>query len=465
LPWIATILRRSASLFVAAHIRMCRHPPKEGTPMHTRAAIACSLLLVSIAARAADHESWVVATDLWGNPAYQSLEIDVDGTRLSGTLDGDVLVGERDGERVEFASTTRDGARYAFGGRQQGDTIAGTADYPDSNHPGVRIAHAFTARRLSARPDGPPRRHEFVPTTYSNEFSPHRAPVLTVWPGDTVHTTTIDSGGVDEHGVTRALFGNPQTGPFFVAGANPGDTLVVRIGRLRPNRDYADSLDSIVARAQGTRMAADATALGKPVRWTLDRARGVARLESPGDRLRALELPLKPMLGGLAVAPGFGSAPISTGDTGRFGGNMDFNEVREGATVYLPVSQPGALLYLGDAHALQGDGETSQYALETSMDVEFTVDVVRGRPVSMPRIESSTQIMVLGQGGSLDDALRAATAGMAQWLQQDYGLSLSESAKLFGGAMQYEVANLAGRSVGIAAKLDKDVLAGIAPRP
>ena len=131
----------------------------------------------------------------------------------------------------------------------------------------------------------------------------------------------------------------------------------------------------------------------------------------------------------------------------------------------LPVMQPGALLYLGDAHALQGDGETSQYALETSMDVEFEVDVIRGRSISMPCVESSTQIMVLGQAGSLDDALRSATAGMTQWLEQDYGLSLSDSAKLFGSAMQYEVANLAGRSVGVAAKLDKSVLAGISAMP
>jgi acetamidase/formamidase len=260
------------------------------------------------------------------------------------------------------------------------------------------------------------------------------------------------------------LFGNPQTGPFFIAGANPGDTLVVRILRLRPNRDFADSLDSIVTRAQSQRMAKDAAALGKPVRWTLDRELGVARLESPGDRLRGLELPMRPMLGGLAVSPGFGSAPVSTGDTGRFGGNMDFNEIREGVTVYLPVMQPGALLYLGDAHALQGDGETSQYALETSMDVEFEVDVIRGRPISMPRVESSTQIMVLGQAGSLDDALRSATSGMTEWLEQDYGLGLSDSAKLFGSAMHYEVANLAGRSVSIAAKLDKSVLAGVSAK-
>jgi acetamidase/formamidase len=119
------------------------------------------------------------------------------------------------------------------------------------------------------------------------------------------------------------------------------------------------------------------------------------------------------------------------------------------------VYQPGALLYLGDAHPLQGDGETSQYALETSMDVEFSVDVVHGKSVSMPRVESPTHIMVLGQAGSLDDALRAATTGLTQWLEQDYGLSLSESAQVLGSSVQYVVANLAGRSVGVVAKLEK----------
>ncbi|RYZ33882.1 MAG: acetamidase, partial [Myxococcaceae bacterium] len=132
--------------------------------------------------------------------------------------------------------------------------------------------------------------------------------------------------------------------------------------------------------------------------------------------------------------------------------------------VYLPVAQPGALLYLGDAHAAQGDGETSQYALETSMDVEFTVDVLHGKPPpSTPRVESPTHLMALGQGGSLDEALRSATQGLTQWLEQDYGLTLSESAQVLGSSVQYVVANLAGRSVGVAAKLDKARLQALRP--
>ena len=426
----------------------------------SRCRLACLFLLLSAsAAQAAEPPAqWLVTTDLWGNPAYQLLTLPDQQGPVQGRFDGDPLQGTREGDTLDFVVTGSDGATYRFRAEQAGAALRGTADYPDTNGSERRALHPFSARRLPERPAGGPRQHDFVPTSYANEFSPHRAPVLTVWPGDSVRTTTLDSGGVDAHGQTRALFGNPQTGPFFVMEAEPGDVLAIHIKRLRLNRDYADSLDSIVGRALTPTLAAKATGLDKPVRWTLDRERGRARPETATGKLKDFWVPVRPMLGGLAVAPGFGNAPISTGDTGRFGGNMDFNEIREGATVYLPVSQPGALLYLGDAHALQGDGETSQYALETSMDVEFSVDVIKSRAQSAPRVESATQLMVLGQAGSLDDALRAATAGMAQWLEQDYGLSLSETAQVLGSSVSFVVANLAGRSVGVAAKLDKALL-------
>lgn len=419
----------------------------------------------STIAHASTRETWLVTTDLWGNPSYQSLDLVIDGQHITGTLDGDPIEGTRNGRTLRFEAKDAHASVYRYEATADAASMHGTADVPDTNHADRRVTHAFRARRIPDRPPGPPRTVTYDPTDFSNEFSPHRAPVLTVWPGDTIRTTTIDSGGVDAHGVTRALFGNPQTGPFFIAGANPGDTLVVRIKRLALNRDYADSLDAIVPRVLTSKLAAKAGDLGKPVRWILDRARGTARPESPGDHLEGFEIPVRPMLGGLAVAPGFGAAPISTGDAGRFGGNMDFNEVVEGATVYLPVFQPGALLYVGDAHALQGDGETSQYALETSMDVELTVDVLKGRSIAMPRVESQTQIMALGQAGSLDDATRAATAGIAEWLQQDYGLSLSETAQVLGSTVHYVVANLAGRSVGVAAKIDKARLASLHRAP
>ena len=408
------------------------------------------------AARAGEH--WLVVTDMWGTPAYSTMTLVSEGDRLSGDLDGDPLKGSASGKALRFVATDAKGTDYRYAGTRNGAAMAGEADLADSNTPGARVRHRFTARRLPERPDGPPRTHDFSPTDYTNLFSADRAPVLTIWPGDTVRTSTVDSGGVDAAGVTRALFGNPQTGPFYVAGATPGDTLAIHLRRLTPNRDYADSLDSVVGRALGSSLVAKAGDLGKPVRWKLDRAAGRASPEGATGALKDLSVPMRPMLGGLAVAPGFGSAPMSTGDTGRIGGNMDFNEVVAGNTIYLPVQQPGALLYLGDAHALQGDGETSQYALETSMDVEFSVEVIKGRSFGSPRVESPTQIMVLGQAGSLDEALRAASTGLLQWLQQDYGLTLSQGAQVMGSAAHFTVANLAGRSVGVSARIDKALL-------
>ncbi|WP_115554440.1 acetamidase/formamidase family protein [Xanthomonas arboricola] len=402
-------------------------------------------------------ETWIVRTDLWGNPVFSTLSIDRTGNRISGDLDGDTIDGGASGNQLTLTATDRQQRTSRYVLRLKGKELTGTTEGPDTNDPAARATHAVTGWRVPDR-DGGPRTVEFSPTDYSNTWNADRTPVLIVWPGDTIHTTTVDSGGVDAQGKTRALFGNPQTGPFFVAGAQPGDTLAVHIRRLKLNRDWADSLDTIVGRALGTALVPEAAALGKPVKWRLDRETGRARPENATGPLAGYSAPVKPMLGGMAVAPGFGMPAISTGDTGRFGGNMDFNEVVEGNTVYLPVQQPGALLYFGDAHALQGDGETTQYALETSMDVTVTVDLIKGRSVSMPRVESPTQIMALGQAGSLDEALKSASTGMVQWLQQDYGLTLSQSAQVLGTALHYSIPNLAGRSVGVAAKIDKALL-------
>jgi acetamidase/formamidase len=430
--------------------------------MLRRLALIGVFLPLSVHAGESPVESWLLKTDMWGNAAYQSLTLSQDGNVLSGTFDGDKLVGTRQGNRLDFTVTDSDQAIYHLKATVDGAGMVGIADDPDTNAPGKRVTHAFTGQRLPARPTGSPKVYTFTPKDYANEFSATRAPVLFVWPGDSIHTRTIDSGGVDEKGNTVALFGNPQVGPFYVMSAEPGDTLAVHIKRLRLNRDYADSLDSIVGPALGQSLAGKAQELGKPVRWKLDLARGLAAPMSASPALASYSVPLRPMLGGMAVAPGFGSPAMSTGDTGRSGGNMDFNQVVEGNTVYLPVYQPGALLYFGDAHALQGDGETSQYALETSMDVEIAVDVIRGKTVPMPRVESSTQIMALGQAGSIDEATRAATTGLIKWLAQDYGLTLSESAQVLGSSVHYAVANLAGRSVGVAASLDKALLSQLA---
>lgn len=423
------------------------------------AAIFVAILLpLSAAARDRIDGQWILTTDRWGNLEYSSLNLEASGRVLAGDWDGDALAGEIRGGRVIFTVTSARGVSYKFAGRVVNGILKGEADFPDHNNAGSRVQHAFSARKLPERPAGRPRVHDFQPRTFANSFSPDRSPVLTIWPRDIVRTTTLDSGGMDAQGTTRALFGNPQTGPFFIVGAMPGDTVVVHIRKLRLNRDWADSLDTIVGRALGRALAPKASELGKSVRWRLDRDGGFATPENASGALKNLRVPLRPMLGGLALASGPGASPLSTGDTGRAGGNMDFPEIVEGNSVQLPVLQPGGLLYLGDGHALQGDGETSQYALETSLDVEFSVELIKGRSVPMPQIESPTELMVLGQAGSLDEALKAASTGLILWLQDDYGLTLSEAAQVIGAAVRFSVPNLAGRSVGVAARIDKAIL-------
>ena len=144
---------------------------------------------------------------------------------------------------------------------------------------------------------------------------------------------------------------------------------------------------------------------------------------------------------------------------------MDSNQVVQGATLYLPVYQPGALLFLGDGHALQGDGETTQWALETSLDVEFSVDVLPDRVISSPRIETESTITVIGQASSLDEAVRTATGSMVQWLEQDYGMSLREASLILGTAAQFRVVTLAGRNAGMALSLDKTLLGNLSGKP
>jgi amidase len=419
------------------------------------ALIVC-LAPVLVLAQGTVSGDWVLTEDVYGNPFHRKLTLRVDGAAVTGTLGQQPIEGTLRGSALQFTIKTED-AIDTFSGTVSADGVAGSVVHSNEAGENPRTA-SWTARRVPARRAGPPQRHEFVPTTFHRQFSASTAPVLHIWPGDTVHTTTVDAGGTDEKSVSRVLGGNPQTGPFFIETAMPGDVLVVRLNRVRLNRDWAISDDGIVGRALDSDLAVKMKDGFKNVRWRLDRQRGVAMPEKPTEHLANFTVPIRPMLGCVAVAPGFGAAPPPTGDSGRFGGNMDFNEIVEGAIVYLPVAQPGALLYVGDGHAVQGDGELNGNALETSMDVEFTVDVISSKPLMTPRVESPTHIMTVGLGGMLEDALRAATASLGQWLEQDYKLTPSEIAMVLGSSVEYSISEVADRNAGVAAKLRKDRL-------
>ncbi len=405
---------------------------------------------------------WVMKADFFGTPLFFILELKQDGDKLSGDFGGDKLEGTFVGNVIQFLAKDEQGGTESLKGTLRDGTITGTVIFTNSADSGHPEPHAFTATLVAQRRAGAPQRHEFIPTSFYRRFSFENKPVLTVSPGDTIHTTTVDAGGTDEKGVRRVLGGNPQTGPFYIETAAPGDTLAIHIVKLKLNRDYAISDDGIVGRAMDSGLAVKMKDVGKPVRWHLDLAKGIATSESPGEHLKNYAVPLKPMLGCVAAAPGSAQAPPGTGDSGGFGGNMDFNEITEGATVYLPVRVPGALLYVGDGHAAQGDGELNGDALETSMDVEFTVDVIPAKRAPGPRVETATHFIAVGLDGSLEGALRDATSNMAEWLTEEYKLTPSEIAQVLGTAAEYKVSEVADRNAGIVLKINKERLQGLA---
>jgi amidase len=404
---------------------------------------------------------WVVNADFYGTSIYFSLELNQQGEKITGNFDGDKLDGTVNGTSIHFLAKDERGGTEECTGSVQGNAISGSVVFTDPDDAAHPETHQFTASRVPQR-HTPPQHHEFAPTTFYRQFSAINKPVMTISPGDSVHTTTVDAGGTDEKGVTRVLGGNPQTGPFYVDTAVPGDTLVVHLTRVRLNRDWAISDDAVVDRGLDSDLAVKMKDGGKTVRWHLDATRGVATPEKPPEHLAAYSVPLRPMLGCVAVAPNVAQAAPGTGDSGRWGGNMDFNEIVEGATVYLPVNVPGALLYVGDGHAAQGDGELNGNALETSMDVEFTVDVIGGKRIPGPRVESATHIMAMGLEGSLDDSFRSATANMAQWLTDQYRLTPSEVAEVLGTSAEYKVSEVADRNAGIVLKINKKRLKPLA---
>jgi acetamidase/formamidase len=406
---------------------------------------------------------WFVTVDFFGTPQYLPMELTQQGDALTGTLDGDKLEGTVHGNTIHLLAKDPEGGTEEATGTLAGSTITGTVILVEPANPKHPATHGFTATLVPRLPAKSSRRHEFTPTVFSRQFSAQNKPVLTISPGDTIVTTTVDAGGTDASGVKRVLGGNPETGPFYVQGAMPGDTLVVHLDRVRLNRDWAISDDGIVPRGLDGNLATKMKDTGRGVRWHLDLAKGIATSEQPGEHLARYTVPLHPMLGCVGVAPPPAVAAPPTGDSGSWGGNMDFNEVTEGATLYLPVRNPGALLYFGDGHAAQGDGELTGNALETSLDVQLTVDVIQGKAAPGVRLESATHLSAMGLDGSLDGAFRAATSNMAAWLADDYHLTASEIAQVFGTAAEYRVSEVADRNAGIVMKISKERLRALTP--
>ena len=419
--------------------------------------------LLGLSTVAAQTRVYTVTLDNFGSKTFWKLTLNDSAGKLTGDLDGDIINGTRTNDHIKFHAYDKNGGTEDVEATISLSGLKGTVLWlQDGDKPDKATLHNFTADLAPTRAaDAKPTLIDFTPTTFYRQFSGDIAPVAHLWPGDSLHTTTVDAGGIDEKGIRRVAGGNPETGPFYIETAMPGDTLVIHIKHLKLNRDYAISDDDVVFRATDPSLTIKMKDGGKDVRWHLDLAKGVATSGLPGEHLKSYTVPLRPMLGCIATAPGGSGVAIPSQDSGYFGGNMDFNDITEGTTVYLPVSVPGGLLFFGDGHAAQGDGELNGDALETSMDVEISVDLIHGKRVPGPRVESDAYLMATGYQGSVDDSVRYATSNMAAWLEATYSLTPSEIAQVLGTSSEYKITELADRNAGVALKIRKDRLANI----
>jgi acetamidase/formamidase len=297
--------------------------------------------------------------------------------------------------------------------------------------------------------------HHFTPSHYHTTIGWHE-PVLRIADGDTVVTTTVDAGGRDAAGNAVTPGGNPQTGPFYVEGAEPGDTLQVHLDRLYPNRPHGYTA-SVVAANVVDPWYVRKLPEGARADWRIDLEAGTATLASPETRLGELTLPLDPMLGCFGVAPPQGQA-ISCATSGNHGGNMDYRGFRSGVTVYFPIFAPGALLHVGDGHAVQGDGEIVGTGIEISFDVRFTVRLLKGKRIQWPRGENEEIIFTVGNARPLDQCVQHATTEMLRWLEEGYGLDPLGANILMGQCVRYDLGNIFDPAYTMVCKMPKALL-------
>jgi acetamidase/formamidase len=308
------------------------------------------------------------------------------------------------------------------------------------------------------------------------EFRPEReqyaytfggvAPVRKVLPGTVLQLWTDDAFGgrirrtTDMPSTALTMpFVNPQTGPFYVEGAQPGDTLALHFADLTPARDFGASCTiPLFGGLTGT----DRTAtLQDPLPertwiYEVDRARGTVAFQAQASELR-VELPMDPMLGTVGVAPAAGEVRSSlVPDT--FGGNMDTPEMRAGATCYLGVNVEGALFSVGDGHYRQGEGEACGTAVEGAMNVTLIVDLIKGGGPAWPRIETDRHLAVVGSSRPLEDAWRVSQVGMVGWLSDLYGLDKLDAYQLLSQISEAPLANVVDANYSAVTKVAKALL-------
>lgn len=330
---------------------------------------------------------------------------------------------------------------------------------------GFFAALTLLAALFSQAQTAPPRvvRYEVKPSELKYTYAASYQPVARLKSGDILETNTVDCFGnaIKKPGDTLSMApgDNPLTGPFFVEGAEPGDTLAVKILEIK-----VDSNQGIGALAPGFG-AINSTnytpMLNPPIKeriwfYPIDHASDTATFQALDSKF-AVKFPLHPFFGCIGVAPAGGEARSSVVPE-AFGGNMDSPEASVGNTVYLPVNVSGAMLFLGDGHAAMGDGEIAGTALEVPLRARVQVHVIKSQKISWPRFENDEYIMTVGAYRPLDDALRIAFTELVGWIHSDYGLSELDAYELLSKVGEIHLNEMVDPNYVIVAKIKKKFL-------
>jgi acetamidase/formamidase len=293
-------------------------------------------------------------------------------------------------------------------------------------------------------------------------YGPYAPPTLTVEPGALIEVETHDAfeGKVvtEDDLPSKVLnfpFLNPQTGPIFVKGAEKGDCLAIRIVDIAPRGPQPVGTTCLVPEFGGLTGTGNTAMLNAPLPEVVKKI--------PVDRngvywSKDLTLPYEPFIGTIGVSPQIEA--ISSLQPDYYGGNMDLPDMAPGAIVYFPVQTEGALLFVGDCHAIQGDGEVSGVALEMPATVTLQVDVIKNHPIAWPRLETEDFVMTIGCARPLEDAARIAYRELVRWFAAEKPMDEMEAYMFLTQAAKVRLGNMVDPKYCVAASVSKNYFAG-----
>lgn len=303
--------------------------------------------------------------------------------------------------------------------------------------------------------------HSIVPSadTVADTFDNSHRPVEVVNPGAVVQVGSLDASGhlerPSEPGEVMPLLlpqrrGHCLTGPIGVAGAAPGDTLAVRIDDLQPG-EWGWTVASR-GRSRVDELLGLDESLTEHLLWSIDAEAGTAT-ESRGFRV-----PISPFLGVLGTAPELPGSHSTTPPRRETGGNIDCRELVAGSVLYLPVRVPEALLYVGDGHAAQGDGEVAGTAIECPMTATLTLDLITEPALDGVHAETPEGLVTFGFADDLDSAMEEALEAMITWLERLYAVRRPIALGLASAVVDLRITQVANETWGVHAVLPHGAL-------